>query len=65
MKILVNDFKSEHENYKNIFRYYGYEENELILLDSFQETKSFIVNQLEKNKLHIDAIITNESSKMG
>lgn len=64
MKILVNDFKSEHENYKNIFRNYGYEENELILLDSFQETKSFIVNQLERNKLHIDAIITNESSKM-
>jgi len=64
MKILVNDFKSEHENYKNIFRNYGYEENELILLDSFQETKSFIVNQLEKNKLHIDAIITNESSKL-
>ncbi|WP_431137619.1 Shedu anti-phage system protein SduA domain-containing protein [Psychroserpens mesophilus] len=64
MKILVNDFKSEHENYKNIFRNYGYEENELIFLDSFQATKSFIVNQLEKKKLHIDAIITNESSKM-
>lgn len=64
MKILVNDFKSEHENYKNIFRNYGYEENELIFLDSFQETKSFIVTQLEKKKLHIDAIITNESSKM-
>ncbi|WBU87956.1 hypothetical protein [Cellulophaga omnivescoria] len=64
MKILVNDFKSEHENYKNIFKNYGYEENELIFFDSFQETKSFVVNQLERNKLHIDAIITNESSKM-
>jgi len=64
MRILINDFQTEHENYKNIFRNYGYEENELIFLDSFQKTKSFIVDQLEKKKLHIDAIITNESSKM-
>lgn len=64
MKILINDFKSEQETYKNIFRNFGYEENELIFLDSFQRTKTFITDQLEKNKLHIDAIITNESSKM-
>lgn len=64
MKILINDFKSEQETYKNIFRNFGYEENELIFLDSFQDTKAFITSQLEKNKLHIDAIITNESSEM-
>lgn len=64
MKILVTDFESEQETYKNIFRNFGYEENELIFLDSFKQTKVFIADQLEKNDLHIDAIITNESSKM-
>lgn len=64
MRILINDFKSEQETYKNIFRKFGYEENELIFIESFQQVKPFITEQLEKNKLHIDAIITNESSKM-
>ncbi|WP_299155899.1 Shedu anti-phage system protein SduA domain-containing protein [uncultured Christiangramia sp.] len=63
MRILINDFKHEQERYKNIFRNFGYEENELIFFDSFQRTKDFITEQLVKNKLHIDAVITNESSK--
>lgn len=62
MKILINDFKSSEETYKNIFKTYQYEENELIFCDSFSKTKSFIIEQLENKKLHIDAIITNESS---
>ncbi|MDL5511180.1 hypothetical protein QSE00_05100 [Arenibacter sp. M-2] len=62
MKILINDFKSSEETYKNIFRNYGYEENELIFCNSFENLKLFIVEQLENKKLHIDAIITNESS---
>lgn len=62
MKILINDFASTHETYKNIFKNYGYEKNELIFCDSFEKTKEFIIEQLEKKRLHIDAIITNESS---
>jgi len=62
MKILINDFKSSEETYRNIFRNYGYEENELIFCNSFEKLKLFIVEQLENKKLHIDAIITNESS---
>lgn len=62
MKILINDFENDHEAYKDIFKNFGYEENELIFLDSFGRVKTFITEQLEKNKLHIDAIITNESS---
>lgn len=62
MKILINDFKSSEDTYKNIFKNYGYEENELIFCNSFEKTKSFIIEQLENKKLHIDAIITNESS---
>jgi len=64
MRILINDFKSEQDNYKNIFRNFGYEENELIFVESFLQIKSFIAEQLVKNNLHIDAIITNESSEM-
>ena len=63
MKILINDLKSEQDTYKDIFKNYGYEENELIFLESYQQVKSFLSEQLEKNKLHIDAIITNESSR--
>ncbi|WP_062055932.1 Shedu anti-phage system protein SduA domain-containing protein [Aquimarina longa] len=62
MKILINDFTSAKETYKNIFRKYGYEENELIFCDSFEKIQEFIIEQLENKKLHIDAIITNESS---
>ncbi|MEZ4809050.1 MAG: DUF4263 domain-containing protein [Allomuricauda sp.] len=62
MKILINDFKSSEETYKNIFGNYGYEENELIFFNSLDSTKSFFIEHLEKKKLHIDALITNESS---
>ncbi|CAG2532796.1 protein of unknown function (DUF4263) [Maribacter dokdonensis] len=62
MKILINDFKTAEDTYKNIFKNYGYEENELIFCNSFEKTKSFIIEQLENKKLHIDVIITNESS---
>jgi hypothetical protein len=41
---------------------FGYEKNELIFCQTFEQTKDFIVNQLEKNKLHIDLIITNDSN---
>jgi hypothetical protein len=64
MKILINDFESNEETYKNIFSKYGYEENELIFCNSFDKTKAFITEQLIQKKLHIDVIITNESSKL-
>ena len=63
MKILINDFTSEHHVYKNIFSHFGYEENELIFVDSFFKSKEFITQQLETKKLHIDLIITNEDSQ--
>jgi hypothetical protein len=65
MKILINDHFHTQENYQNIFGSYGYERNELIFRNSFQETKEFIVEQLANRKQHIDLIITNETSREG
>lgn len=64
MRILINDFEKEHEIYSQIFNSFGYEKNELIFCKSLEESKAFIANFLEQGKLHIDLIITNDSSKL-
>lgn len=60
MKILINDLKENQTHYKEVFRQFGYEENELLFRDSFQDTIEFITDHLEIQKGHIDLIITNE-----
>lgn len=65
MRIVINDFAVEHYKYRNIFSNFGYEENELIFLDSYCKSREFIIEQLENKKLHIDLVITNEDSKKG
>lgn len=60
MKILINDLKENQTHYKEVFTQFGYEENELLFRDSFQDTIEFITNHLETLKGHIDLIITNE-----
>lgn len=62
MRILINDFEKNREQYITIFKSFGYEENELIFCAGFSQSKEFIVSQLEKKGLHIDLIITNDSS---
>lgn len=62
MRILINDIESEKQRYINIFKSYGYENNELIFRKSYDESKTFITNYLDRDKLHIDLIITNDSS---
>ncbi len=62
MKILINDLPQFRETYIQIFKSRNYEENELIFLNSFQDSKEFIANYLDTKKLHIDAIITNDTS---
>jgi hypothetical protein len=64
MKILINDFNETQEEYIKIFNSFGYEENELIFSNSYETSRDFIINQLEKNKLHIDLIITNNSREI-
>jgi hypothetical protein len=63
LRILINDFESEHEKYKTIFQSFGYEKNELIFCTTFDQSKSFLINFLENKKQHIDLIITNDSSE--
>lgn len=62
MKILINDLPEFRDSYTQIFKSRNYEENELIFLDSFQETKEFISEYLDTKKLHVDIIITNDTS---
>ncbi len=61
MKILINDFEENKEEYLNIFEDFGYEQNEFIFLNSFDACRNFIETYLEKNKLHLDLIISNDS----
>jgi hypothetical protein len=65
MKILINDYEDTKDQYTKIFGNFGYEHNQLIFLNSFESTKDFIVTYLEKKKLHIDLIITNDSKDNG
>lgn len=61
MKILINDLEKNHKHYETIFQNYGYEINELIFRSSYEATKDFIAENLEKHGGHIDLIITNEN----
>ena len=65
MRILINDFAETEEQYIKTFGSFGYEDNELIFSKSFESTKDFIITHLEKKKLHIDLIITNDSKESG
>lgn len=60
MKILINDIETNYQSYRDIFNNYGYERNELIFRNSFESTKEFLLEQLQKAGGHIDLIITNE-----
>lgn len=62
MRILINDSEDQKVRYISTFNQFGYEKNELIFCDSFDKTKAVIVNHLADKKLHIDLIITNDSS---
>jgi len=59
MRILINDVEESRESYINIYQSVGYEPNELIFRNGFEETRAFLLH-LEKNKLHIDLIVTNK-----
>jgi len=65
VRILINDFDDTREQYFKIFDSFGYENNELIFSNSYESTKNFIETHLEKNKLHIDLIITNNTHDLG
>ena len=62
MKILINDLPRFRETYIKIFKARNYEVNELIFVNSFQECKEFIANNLDARKLHVDLIITNDTA---
>ena len=62
MKILINDLPHFRETYIKIFKARNYEANELIFVNSFQECKEFIADKLDTRKLHVDLIITNDTS---
>lgn len=62
VKILINDLPQFRETYIKTFNIRNYEENELIFVNSFQDTIEFIANNLDSKKKHIDLIITNDSS---
>lgn len=61
MRLLINDHDNTREDYVRIFGNYGYEENELIFCNSFEQTREFIAKYLDRQKNHIDLIITNDS----
>jgi hypothetical protein len=63
VRILINDFEETKEQYFKTFESFGYESNELIFCKSFESAKDFITNHLERKKLHIDLIITNDSKE--
>ncbi len=63
MRILINDFDNTREDYIKTFRSFGYEDNELIFFSTFEESREFIETHLERKKLHIDLIITNDSKE--
>ncbi|MEO8852329.1 MAG: hypothetical protein ABI359_01025, partial [Ginsengibacter sp.] len=58
---MINDFEDTREEYINIFGSFGYEGNEFIFSKTFESTKEFIATHLEKEKLSIDLIITNDT----
>ncbi|MBC8489450.1 MAG: hypothetical protein H8D45_25820 [Bacteroidetes bacterium] len=62
MKILINDIESNKDSYVRTFTSFGYEVNELIFCNSFEQVKVFFEQYLEKLQTHIDLIITNDSS---
>ncbi len=62
MRILINDSDRCKEHYRKAFYSRGYEKNELVFFHSFESIKEFIIEHLEKNKLHVDLIITNSTS---
>jgi hypothetical protein len=62
VKILINDLPHFRETYIKIFKARNYEANELIFVNSFQECKEFIADNLDTRKLHVDLIITNDTS---
>lgn len=64
MRILINDFEYNSEHYIKAFRSFGYEDNELIFTQSFEASRDFIEIHLEKKKLHIDLIITNDEKEI-
>lgn len=65
MRILINDFIDTKEHYFNTFDSYGYETNEFIFFNTFESTSNFIETHLEKKKLHIDLIISNDTKDSG
>ncbi|SHN35195.1 Shedu anti-phage system protein SduA domain-containing protein [Mucilaginibacter sp. OK098] len=65
MKILINDSIKNKERLVKIFLNGGYERNNLIFVHSFDECKVFFENQLEKEQVNIDLIITNNNNEGG
>jgi len=63
MRILINDSPGTESQYMQIFLEKGYEHNELIFRDGFADTQAFVEQQLEKNRLHIDLIITSRDEE--
>jgi hypothetical protein len=61
LRILINDFEDTREEYIKAFSSFGYEDNEFIFSKSYEASKDFIVTHLEKGKLPIDLIITNDT----
>ncbi|MEH6309073.1 DUF4263 domain-containing protein [Olivibacter sp. CPCC 100613] len=59
MKLLIVDTKENEERVKKIFLNEAYENNNLLSVNSVEDAKIFIENQLIRDGAHIDAIITN------
>jgi len=59
MKILINDDYDNREGLIKIFSNSDYERNELIFCSGYDESKNFILQNMENQKCHIDLIVTN------
>lgn len=65
MKILINDYKANEGRYRNIFRTAGYEQNNLIFLNSYEHCYKFFIDYLETGLGELDLVITNHSPDTG
>ncbi|HEY9561268.1 MAG TPA: Shedu anti-phage system protein SduA domain-containing protein [Anseongella sp.] len=59
MKLLIVDTQASEERIRKIFLNEDYESNNLLFVNSVEDAKDFIANQLIRDRAHIDAIITN------
>lgn len=65
MRILINDKVENKDRLIKLFENGGYERDNLIFVHSYEQCKIFIENQLIKNQVPLDLIITNNENGEG